>query len=157
MKEETSVQDVARPADPAGGNRRWLAMFWLSALIAVCGAVLGATGAVFWMRSQSPPSRRPRVVAETVESIRKELGLSAEQARAVEQVVQKRYDQLNKLRDEFLPRFKGEFEGIRDEVNPVLTPEQSRKWNEQFPAILRVTRLFQKPDSAPPEEHRPAR
>jgi hypothetical protein len=123
-------------------------MFALSTLIAVLGAIIGSAGTLFWLEGRHRP-RRPRVVAETVASITTALNLSEEQVPTVEKVVQQRYDNLTKLREETLPRFRAEFEGIRDGVEQALTPEQKKKWDEDFASILRVTRLFQKPDEGP--------
>ncbi len=147
MSEENPAREAAVPARPAGKGRRLLAMFALSTLIAVLGAVIGSAGTIFWLKGKHR-GRRRRVVAETVESIRTELQLSSEQVPAVEKVVRQRYDNLTRLREETLPRFRAEFEGIRDEVGQALTPEQKKKWDGDFASILRVTRLFQKPEAS---------
>ena len=148
MKDE----NIPLPAGPAGGGRRLLTMFMLSAAIAVCGMIIGATGVILWLKNKGSSRHHHRVVAETVERIKAELKLSDQQVGAVERVVQDRYDALSRIREEMLPRVKAEFEGIRDGVGPVLTPEQNKRWSEEFTSILKVSRLFQRPNATPAAE-----
>jgi hypothetical protein len=145
-------ENLPPPAAPAGNGRRWLAMLALSAAIAVCSMIIGATGTVLWLKSQGALRHHHRVVAETVGNLKAELRLSPEQIAAVEQVVQKRYDAVGRIREEMLPRVRAEYEGLRDGVGAVLTPEQRKKWDAEFASLLGATRLFQKPNPPVPAD-----
>jgi len=128
-------------------RRIWLATA-LGAVILICGIVIGSGGTVLWIRHKMDQFRRgpDRMPVELAERVRSQLNLTDEQAKRVEEILRKRHEALMKLLRE---TFKAELEGMRAEVATVLTPEQVKKWNDDYESILRIP-SFPPPPGGPP-------
>jgi len=154
-------QDNAAPSAPAlpasvpGLPRRriWLATA-LGAVILICGIVIGSGGTVLWIRHKMDQFRRgpDRMPVELAERVRFQLNLTDQQAKRVEEILRKRHEALMKLLRE---TFKAELEGMRAEVATVLTPEQVKKWNDDYESILRIPPFPPSPGEPPPHRGPP--
>jgi len=125
MSEEVSNHIPLPPA-----NQRWSPIVWLS-VVFVCGAIVGGVGASFLTRShlltilQHPEKLPDRVLPH----IRSKLSLVDEQAAVVEQIVRKRYKNMELLRAEIYPRQREELSAMQNEVAQHLNETQRSDWS----------------------------
>jgi len=132
--------NLDHPAPTVGLSVRSRGRFWvgmvLGALILVCGMAIGSGGTVLWIghrmkQLEHGPERMP---IELAERVRTSLELSDEQAGRVAGILRRRHEALMKLHRDTL---KGELDALRAEVASVLTPEQAKRWNDDFDSIMR--------------------
>jgi Spy/CpxP family protein refolding chaperone len=106
-------------------------------VIALAAAGLLATPAIVSAQAQGGP-RGGRTPEEQVKAMKETLNLSDEQVEKVKAVLTKNQEKLKALReDQSLSqedrraKMREVFQGIDEELKPILTPEQQTKWKEE--------------------------
>ena len=108
----------------------------LSAIIFACGGVTGWSVAL-----RREPHGNPVVfdppVKEVVhqlqrELVQKDLPLTDAQTPQITSIYQKRFAALQDIRKDMLPKLKAEYDGLRNDVQKVLTPAQFACWDQRF-------------------------
>jgi hypothetical protein len=95
------------------------------------GVVGGGTGMLITQQKFSDCLRHPeRMSARMVAMFRSELGLTEDQAKQVDEIVQRHHEQIEAIRSEVRPRFSAEWNSMHEEVKAVLTEEQRTKLEE---------------------------
>ncbi len=115
------------------GKKRWLYPCLLSAILLLCGMVLGGVITFTCLSSRfqddgRPPERSPERI---VERLRRELKLDDKQAAAVKEVFSRHQDQFEAIRRKVDPEVEKEMEAVRVEVEQYLHPDQREKWNKR--------------------------
>ena len=129
-----TVDDVAATARPRAVRGR---LFLAGTAIFVCGLLLGAAGALFFVRYRilhalrHPEEAPARITAH----IRRKLELTPHQAEEVERVVLRRQRALQEIRREVQPRVEAELDRAEQEIAALLTPVQKAKWREWFKRV----------------------
>lgn len=106
----------------------WVKAVALSLALMACGMVLGGV-AVFWYMTVAdahpplPPD--PETIAQRIQS---ELGLDAQQAQAVYEIVLKNHPSFEAIRMKVAPEIEGMMNKVQAEIAEVLNPEQREEW-----------------------------
>jgi hypothetical protein len=140
------------PLPPPSGGRRGWRMVAAGAAILACGMAIGWAGTLYWFQNRVRQMRRDpgKVTAELTARIRSRLGLSADQTARVEAALTRRQETLTEIRGEFSPRIRAQFEGMRQDVAAVLTPEQAGIWARESETIIPLPRFLTEPKDVPP-------
>ncbi len=78
-----------------------------------------------------------------LELLERELALTADQMRRIDQILEQSHAQGDALRREMLPRLRSTRAQTRDRIREVLTPEQQAKFEElRHQHLRRVERMF---------------
>ena len=106
----------------------------LGVLILLCGAAIGAGGAVVLTRQAliGTIQRRDRNAPELMRRMGDRLNLTPEQRKQVEAIVSQRMGAVRQIREEVRPRITEEMRLMRDEVAEVLNGEQKAAWSKWF-------------------------
>ena len=139
-----------------GGKQTWQLML-LGAIILASGLAMGVGVAMVFLRgAQSPPPPPVDKVAATVAArIAATCDLSEQQADKVREIVARRMEALNTIRNEMAGEVLAEHETMRLEMKEVLTAEQFAKWSSRLDEIQakswlrRRPRRPRRPDSGP--------
>jgi Spy/CpxP family protein refolding chaperone len=141
------------PSLPGSALRRPKRRVWLAtalgAVILICGMAIGSGGTILWIRHKMEQFRRGpnQMHVELADRVRVQLNLTDDQTKRIEEILKKRHEALMKLHRE---TFKSELEGMRAEVATVLTPEQAKKWNDDYESIMRIPPFPPPPGGPPP-------
>jgi hypothetical protein len=106
----------------------------LGVVIFIAGGVLGAGLTLRYLRDRvvyaihHPQEVPARLSAE----LKWRLGLSAEEAEKVRQIIAWRQLKLQEIRREVQPQFERELQDLRKEVAGALRPEQAAGWNAWY-------------------------
>ena len=127
---------------------------WLLATVAllltfVAGSLAGAA----WERYHHSPPRRhegPRGQRHFGEMLKQRYGLSDEQARRVEAIVQKRRPRVDSLMAMVQPQVRAAFDSTNAEIRVLLTPEQRVKFDRDQEHRRRQLGRGHRPPGAPP-------
>ena len=126
---------------------------WLLVLI-VLAAGVGIGLGIGRMQWYEPPRTGPRNVEEIrekwVDRVKENVDLTDEQAEQVGRIVEQRVAAFWKIREEFRPRFKVEFDLMCEEVGAVLDQDQLPAWNAY--CDQRRQRYFGTPTTQPADE-----
>lgn len=138
-------------------RRTWWHTLLLGSTVLVCGMVIGsALTVVVLSRRDMPPFIPPEEMPERITSdLRKELGLTDEQADAIRAIFTQGMAEVDKIRAEFEPKMDAHMDAVRKRVEAVLSPEQAKRWNarcEEMRQRVRPPRMLPPP---PPREPRP--
>jgi hypothetical protein len=128
------------PPPPAPKKRRkWLAAL-LIFFVFLAGMMVGSglTIAVAVHRLQIAIRHPEQVPARLTAFLDKRLHLSHEQAIEVEGLIAKRQAHFQQIRRDVQPRIQSELDGLRQEVNDVLTPDQQLKWDRLYSEAVRT-------------------
>ena len=130
-------QPAADPAplpSPRVRRRRWWILALAFLLVFAGGFVTGGAGAMFvaFHRIQQVIQNPKEVPHRVTERLRRKLGLTDEQTRQVEAILQQHQEKLEALRTEMAPRMREHFDAMEEEIAAVLTEEQAREWREHF-------------------------
>ena len=155
MSQQASSTDTeAQSAMPAVPRSSVWGRVLLGVSILVCGIAIGAGGAIVITRNM-PRSKileavrhRERVPALMTKRMQKELHLSPEQAKQVEDIVTQRFRAIWEIREESRPRGDKQLNLMKEQVAEVLDEAQAREWRERFERLLR-------PPGPPRGRHRP--
>jgi len=60
----------------------------------------------------------------------------ANQSEQIRKILARHAQNISKIRDDYRQKIESEFEAIREEINPLLTPEQKRRLSQFFPRLL---------------------
>jgi len=147
---ETSSSPTPSPAAARIGPPVLARTILLCATIFVGGAGTGF-GLAIALRPPAPPlptngvERPPDPPIDMLVShMQHELDLSPEVTKQVKDIYTKRYAAIKKIRDTMSP----EYDGLRADIQKVLTPEQFASWDKHFQQI--ATHMF-----PPPPRHGP--
>jgi hypothetical protein len=136
MTEPTGSTPIAPPIAPSHRRpprARWKTVL-LSAVVFLCGGLLGSGLTLIYIGARvrhiiEHPEKAPAMLTARLKS---RLSLSDDQARKVAEILRQRQIALQAIRREVHPRVALEIEKAREEITAVLTPEQAKKWDEQF-------------------------
>jgi len=135
---EDHVNDKAdAPSTRKKRRRRAWPMVLLGAVILFSGMVIGGGMTLLWVQRRivymiHHPENAPATITAHVRS---KFGLTDEQAKQVEAVLQARQKGIQAIRREFQPKIMVQVELARDEVAAVLTPEQAQEWKAYFDSM----------------------
>lgn len=131
--------------------RHWKAAIAVSLLAFASGVVVGTAGTLHHVsthlhRFLEDPEKIPdRIVAH----LRRELGLSDEQAKQVLDIFERSHEQLRSIRKEVEPRIDVIVQGAFDEVSGTLKPEQQQAWRDWFDKMKRRFTLHEEDENGP--------
>ena len=78
----------------------------------------------------------PEIVPERLtDAMQRSLGLSDQQADAVLAIYSKYLERFLERRRQMRPQVEADIEALQSEINAVLSPEQTEKWNKRFGKI----------------------
>lgn len=128
---EPNTPEIHLPV--AAGKKNWIAACGLSAILLLCGMVLGGVITFKYMTSRmmDEGSRQERTPERIVEKLRGEFGLDDTQAAAILDVFTRGHEKLEAIRVKVDPDVEREMETIRVEVEQYLNSEQKEKWNKR--------------------------
>jgi hypothetical protein len=132
------AQDQQAPALARPGRRRlWNVL--LALLIFVSGIGVGSGLTVKFMTNAFKRSfQKPDALADQISNrMKRRLDLTDEQTEQVRRILAKNMAGFRALRAEFRPRLISQLEKTLDELESVLTPEQSRKMRRRFRFFLK--------------------
>lgn len=144
MSQEPSTIDTESQSAPPPAPRRWP---WRQVLLGVailaCGVAIGAGGATIITKKATRERilqtwRNPRgTQGMMARRIEKELHLSPEQAKQVQDIVSRRMGAVREIMEENRPQVYEQFDLMKEEVAEVLDENQAREWRERFGRLLR--------------------
>ena len=120
-----------------------VAAFASVAALFLVGVLVGGLGTHLFLNQ----SQRPGPVGfrgdHFLELLERELVLTTEQMRRIEEILEQSHAEGDALRREMLPRLRGAMTDTRDRIREVLTAEQQAKFEElQHRHLRRVERMF---------------
>lgn len=122
------------------GLHRWrMAFFGLVILLA--GMTLGAAGTLLLIRpaERQPPMDLEMATNAMLGRFRAELGLTREQTKQIQQILQTRMQRLHEIRLQARPQIEEQLGAVKEEIGTVLTAEQRSRWQE---IVTRLEREF---------------
>ena len=131
------------PAPRPRKRRRWRRVL-LGLFILVCGRAIGAAGVTVLTRHATRvrmlsvmghPERAPGMI---VEKMRKDLGLSPQQAQQIEAILTRRMGEVERIRDETRPRIDEQLTLMDREIVQVLDKNQERRYREGIKELERA-------------------
>ena len=100
-------------------------------VILVAGITLGVAGTLLFMPTERrEPPEVDVAVAGMVMRFQGELKLTPEQVEKIRTVLHQRMKKLEELRQEARPKIEEQLQGIKEEINKVLTEEQRQGWQK---------------------------
>lgn len=114
------------------GWKSWLIAGVCLLLVLAAGVVIGvgATVIYFERRDFRPP--RPADVGKTIlDRMADTVNLSSDERSRISGIVDKRMATVETLRKESFERIRGEFDEMRNDIDEVLGPERSARWEEE--------------------------
>ncbi len=113
------------------------------AALFLVGVLVGGLGTHLFLKEP----RRPGPVGfrgdHFLELLERELLLTTDQMREIEQILEQSHAEGDALRREMLPRLRSAMAQTRDRIREVLTPEQQAKFEElRHQHLRRVERMF---------------
>lgn len=124
-------------AAPKRRGRRIVLRVFLALLIFAAGAVSGAGLTVivtvhrFQQAMHHPETIPPRLAAE----MKRRLKLTDMQTAQVQEILVRRQERLQKLRQQIAPEVTAQFSETHEEIAKILTPEQQEKWDAWFTVL----------------------
>ena len=111
---------------------RWrMAFFGLVVLLA--GAVIGASTTLLILKPEPPEPPPDLFIARSFGDFQRNLNLTDEQKKQVDQIMRNRMDAVRKYREEDMrSRVFAEMGQLKDEIGKVLTPEQRKLWEQRM-------------------------
>ena len=130
------------PMHPGGGPlppprpRAWPVVL-LGVVILICGNVIGAGAAVLWLKQYLPPPPPPRATAapEIARDMRGRYNLSEEQARKVQEIMEKSIEALDAIHRDAQEKGEAQRQMLRSEMKAILTPDQYAQWTAHFEQV----------------------
>jgi len=138
MTAETKPQPEAPQPSPLPPRRSSTALLLAVGLaIVISGALIGAAATVLVLHGRiAPPPMAGARTAEIITSdLRDRFGLTDAQAKTVQEIMAKRLEGIEKIRQEAQEKVRAQHDQLRDEMKKVLTPEQFNRWREQLDAL----------------------
>lgn len=130
--------------------RHWKAAIALSLLAFASGVVVGVAGTLHHVTNhlqrflENPDKMPERIVAH----LRRELGLSDEQAKQVLDIFERSHERLRSIRREVEPRIDVIVQATFDEVSRALKPEQQQPWRDWFDKMKQKFTLHDQDEKA---------
>ena len=124
---------------PRPTRRRLWTILWMTVVFA-CGMVIGGglTLKIAYDRFQES-FHHPAIFAERINHrLDRYLDLSPDQRRQVAQIIKRDLDQLHALRTKMRQQLLAQLEKTRQDLNAVLTPEQTQRLNRRFDRLQRI-------------------
>lgn len=128
----TSARLSHRRHAHAKGWKSWLVAGLCLLLVLAAGVVIGvgATVIYFERRDFRPP--RPAEVGKTIlDRMGDTVSLSSDERTRISDMIDARMATVESLRTESLERIRGEFDEMRNDIDEVLGPARSAKWEEE--------------------------
>ncbi|MCL2001373.1 MAG: hypothetical protein FWG74_08060 [Planctomycetes bacterium] len=127
----SSARRAPPPPRSGRGRRYWLAVLAL-ALALAAGVIIGASGAILYMErmNYSPRPNSDEFLKIFLSRMEELIVLTAEEKAAVDRTVRPRFQQMERLREEFRDEIRGQFEDMSEEVREVIGPERYKTWEE---------------------------
>ena len=124
-REEIAVEPVAR--------RPWIRSLLLCIVILICGMIIGGvTTAIFFHAAADHGHRGDHLPQSIAERMQKKYNLSDDQRQRLQVIFDEHIKKLSAIRTEIQPRMDAEQEALRQSVEPVLTPDQAKRWREEY-------------------------
>jgi len=124
-------------------------------VLIVLAAGVGIGLGIGRMQWYEPPRSSPRTMEEIrdkwVERVKDNVDLNDQQAEQVGMIVEQRVAAFGKIREEYRPRFREQFELLCAEVGAVLDEDQLADWNAY--CAERRQRYFGEPTTTQPAEN----
>lgn len=122
---------------PTSGTRRRIPAYVQSLLFLLCGLIIGSGLTLILVRGAAH-----RLIAEPellpgrlLQRLDRQLDLDDTQRASIEAILQARLAAFQAIRRRVKPEFQAELDGLRNDVNAVLTPEQQEAWQTRFDTI----------------------
>lgn len=100
-------------------------------LALAAGVVIGVGGTIIYFKRRDftppPPDRLGKTILDNLKAT---VDLSAAENDRISAMVEARMLEVERLRRESLDRIRGEFDDMRDDIDDVLGPDRSAKWEE---------------------------
>ena len=129
-------------------RRPWLRSLLLGIVILICGSVIGSvTTAILLQPSSEHGHRGDRLPQNIAERMQKKYGLTDDQRQRLQVIFDEHIKKLSAIRTEIQPRMDAEQEALRQSVEPVLTPDQAKRWREEYE---NMRKQWHQRESAPP-------
>jgi len=132
-------EQVAEELSPPQASPRRRSMFRLSLLIFLCGVVLGVAATLLVSRLTERPDRRPPFIRDpqkrnqvVQDYLAGRLHLSAEQKDSLKTMMEASFQNLETIRNEFVPKMQAETDRFSAEFATTLTDEQKKIWEEEI-------------------------
>ena len=121
-------------------RRRWLRSLLCGILILVCGMVIGGAAVGLFVHNRVMELiHTPEILPEHLTgAMERNLGLTEEQAAEVLVIYNKYLERFLERRKQMRPQIEADIEALQSEINVVLTPEQTDKWNRRFDKIKSI-------------------
>jgi hypothetical protein len=131
-------------------------MTLMGLVILICGMLIGGavTSKFAWKRFIDRTRHHDRINERIVHRMHRDLGLSEEQRRQIQDIIHQHRENLQELHLEVQPRLEEELEQMRQEVENVLTPEQARRWNKRYQRLHKNWLPHLEPPAGRPFKHR---
>jgi hypothetical protein len=127
------------PPPPPKKRRKWLAAL-LIFFVFLAGMMVGSglTIAVAVHHIQIAIRHPEEVPARLTAFLDKRLRFSHEQAVDVERLIAAHQAHLQEIRRQVQPQIQSELDGLRQEINDILTPDQQLKWDRLYSEAVRT-------------------
>ena len=128
MSEETTNAPTATKRR----RRPRLRMVLFSLALVLCGMIIGSglTAHFIWSHVHDAFSNPEKVSERITHHLTRRLELTEEQSAQVGAIVTTRHQNLYNIREDTAPLIHDELEAMGDEIEAILTPEQSEEWLE---------------------------
>ena len=127
---DNEIQEIT--VEPAV-RRPWMRSLLLGLVILICGIVIGVVSTAIFLHPSSDHGRRgdhlPQSIAERMQT---KYGLTDDQRQRLQTIFDEHIKKLSAIRTEIQPRMDAEQEALRQSVEPVLTPDQAKRWREEY-------------------------
>jgi hypothetical protein len=118
-------------------RRRWVTVLLALVLFTAGGVVGSGLTLLVAVRQVRYIIHHPQEFPErAAHRLRSRLHLSDSQTAAVREILAKRQAALQEIRRSVQPQVEAQLEGVRADIDAVLTPEQAAKWNAIFKARM---------------------
>lgn len=142
---ENRIDEIAMEQ---AARRPWLHSLVLGIVILLCGVVIGSvTTAVYFHMQDDRGHRKDRLPQNVAERMQNKYGLTDDQRQRLQTVFDEHIKKLSAIRTEVQPRMDAAQEALRQGVESILTPEEAKRWREEFESMRKP---WHQRDGSPP-------
>jgi len=132
IKTKPEISETSRKA--LNTKKTWFLTIAVTSGGFVCGIIVGAIlmQAVLFKMTIKEFSRRGFKIESHIKKIQENLDLTNEQVEKFRKLLEEHRKNMEAIHKNVRPMVETELESFRKKVEAILTPEQAKKWNEQF-------------------------
>lgn len=121
--------------DPRHRRKRRLMACGIALVLLLVGVAIGWGGTVIYFKNfRFYPRRNPpeRVADMIIARLNEEFTLTDDEEGSVREIVQRRIGEVRKVRESSRSAIRGQFDGMRGEIDKILGPERAAQWEKRM-------------------------